>query len=102
MLVAEETVVHYVAVPETWSAVRVRHLLTHTSGLGDYPESFSLQRDYAEDELLKMITAQPLAFAPGEKWSYSNLGYVTLGILIRKVSGEFWGDFLQQGVFAPL
>ena len=43
-----------------------------------------------------MITAQPLAFAPGEKWSYSNLGYVTLGILIHKVSGKFWGDFLQQ------
>ncbi len=52
--------------------------------------------------MLKMITAQPLAFAPGEKWSYSNLGYVTLGILIHKVSGEFWGDFLQQRVFAPL
>ena len=49
-----------------------------------------------------MITAQPLAFAPGEKWSYSNLGYVTLGILIHKVSGEFWADFLQQRVFAPL
>jgi CubicO group peptidase (beta-lactamase class C family) len=49
-----------------------------------------------------MITAQPLAFAAGEKWSYSNLGYVTLGILMPKVSGEFWGDFLQQRVFAPL
>ena len=41
-------------------------------------------------------------FQPGEKWSYSNLGYVTLGILIHKVSGEFWGDFLQQRVFGPL
>ena len=39
-----------------------------------------------------MITAQPLAFAAGEKWNYSNLGYVTLGILIHKVSGEFYGD----------
>jgi CubicO group peptidase (beta-lactamase class C family) len=89
-------------VPESWSAIRIRHLLTHTSGLGDYPESFSLQRNYTEDELLKMITAQPLAFAPGEKWSYSNLGYVTLGTLIRKVSGEFWGDILQHRVFVPL
>ena len=72
-----------------WSAITVRHLLTHTSGLGDYPENFSLQRDYTEDELLKMIAMQPLGFVPGEKWSYSNLGYVTLGILIHKVSGEF-------------
>ncbi len=65
----------------------MRHLLTHTSGLGDYPEDFSLQKNYTEDDLLKMITAQPLGFAPGEKWNYSNLGYVTLGILIHKVSG---------------
>jgi D-alanyl-D-alanine carboxypeptidase len=101
-LALEDPISKYLDVPENWSAIRVRHLLTHTSGLGDYPESFSLQRDYTEDELLKMITAQRLAFAPGESWSYSNLGYVTLGILIHKVSGEFWGDFLQQRVFAPL
>ena len=101
-LALEDPISKYLDVPENWSAIRVRHLLTHTSGLGDYPESFSLQRDYTEDELLKMIAAQPLAFAPGEKWSYSNLGYVTLGILIHKVSGEFWGDILQQRVFAPL
>lgn len=101
-LALEDPISKYLDVPENWSAIRVRHLLTHTSGLGDYPESFSLQRDYTEDELLKMITAQPLSFAAGEKWSYSNLGYVTLGILIHKVSSEFWGDFLQQRVFAPL
>ncbi len=101
-LALDDPISKYLDVPGNWSAIRVRHLLTHKSGLGDYPESFSLQRDYTEDELLKMITAQPLAFAPGEKWSYSNLGYVTLGILIHKVSGEFWGDFLQKRVLAPL
>jgi len=101
-LALEDPTSKYLDVPENWTAISLRHLLTHTSGLGDYPESFSLQRDYTEDELLKMIAAQPLAFAPGEKWSYSNLGYVTLGILIHKVTGESWGDFLQQRVFAPL
>ena len=98
----DDPISKYLNVPESWSGICLRHLLTHTSGLGDYPESFSLQRDYTEDELLKMITEQPLAFTPGEKWSYSNLGYVTLGILIHKISGEFWGDFLQHRVFAPL
>jgi CubicO group peptidase (beta-lactamase class C family) len=101
-LALEDPISKYLDVPENWSAISVRHLLTHTSGLGDYPESFSLQRDYTEDELLQMIAAQPLAFAPGEEWNYSNLGYVTLGILIHKMSGEFWGDFLQQRVFAQL
>lgn len=98
----DDKISNHLAVPSTWSSISVRHLLTHTSGLGDYPEDFSLQRDYTEDELLKMITAQPLGFAAGEKWNYSNLGYVTLGILIHKVSGEFYGDLLQKRIFAPL
>jgi CubicO group peptidase (beta-lactamase class C family) len=92
----------HLGAPKKWSGITVRHLLTHTSGLGDYPESFSLQKDYTEDELLKMIKAQPLGFAPGEKWNYSNLGYVTLGILIHKVTGEFYGDFLKKNAFDPL
>ncbi len=101
-LALDDPVAKYLKVPPAWSGMTVRHLLTHTSGLGDYPESFSLQQDHSEDELLKMITAQPLASAPGEKWSYSNLGYVSLGILIHKVSGEFYGDLLQRRVFGPL
>ncbi len=60
-LALEDPISKCLDVPENWSAIRVRHLLTHTSGLGDYPESFSLHRDYIEDELLKMITAQPLS-----------------------------------------
>jgi CubicO group peptidase (beta-lactamase class C family) len=88
-LALDEPISKHLAVPASWSGITVRHLLTHTSGLGDYPENFSLQRDYTEDELLKMVATQSLGFAPGEKSSYSNLGYVTLGILIHKVSGEF-------------
>lgn len=101
-LALDDPISKYLDVSESWSAIRVRHLLTHTSGLGDYPENFSLQQDYTEDDLLNMIKAQPLGFAPGEKWSYSNLGYVTLGILIHKVSEQFWGDYLHKEVFEPL
>lgn len=101
-LALDDPISKYLTVPANWSGITVRHLLTHTSGLGDYPQNFSLQRDYTEDELLKMITAQPLGFGPAEKWSYSNLGYVTLGILIHKVSSELWGDLLQKRVFEPL
>lgn len=88
--------------PESWNNITIRHLLTHTSGMTDYPDDFDLRRDYTEDELLQRIKTIPLAFQSGEKWSYSNLAYVTLGILIHKVSGKFYGDFLQERVFKPL
>ena len=68
----------------------------------DYPETFDYRKDYTEDDLYKMIKETPLGFQSGEKWSYSNLGYVTLGILIRKVSGKYFGDFLQERIFKPL
>src|SRR5688572_3936352 len=98
----DDRVSKHISVPSKWSHITVRHLLTHTSGLGDYPENFSLQQNYSEEELLKMIAAQPLSFAPGEKWNYSNLGYVTLGILIHKVSNAFYGELLQKRIFGPL
>ena len=99
----DDPISKHLSVPvKKWSRITVRHLLTHTSGLGDYPEDFSLQEDYTEGEMLKMITAQPLGFAPGEKWNYSNLGYVTLGILIHRITGAFYGEFLQERIFDPL
>ena len=88
--------------PAAWQNITVRHLLTHTSGMTDYPKDFDLRRDYTEEELYQRIKSIPLAFQPGEKWSYSNLAYVMLGILIHKVSGKFYGDFLHERVFKPL
>jgi CubicO group peptidase (beta-lactamase class C family) len=88
--------------PESWNKITVRHLLTHTSGMTDYPDDFDLRRDYTEDELVGRVKTIPLAFQPGEKWSYSNLAYVMLGVLIHKVSGKFYGDFLQERIFKPL
>lgn len=88
--------------PATWNDVTVRELLSHTAGFGDYPENFDFRKDWTEDELLKTVQSIPLAYAPGTKWKYSNLGYLTLGILIHRVTGEFYGDFLQQRIFRPL
>ena len=98
----DDPVSKFLKVPSSWSEITIRHLLTHTSGLGDYPDKFSLQKNYSEDELLKMVTAQELDFEPGEKWAYSNLGYLTLGIVIHKVTGKFYGDFLQERIFKKL
>ena len=88
--------------PATWKDVTVGELLSHTAGFGDYPKKFNFRKDWTEDELLKLVEGIPLAYPPGTKWDYSNLGYLTLGILIHRVTGEFYGDFLQQRIFHPL
>ena len=88
--------------PSAWKEVTVRQLLSHTAGFTDYPEGFDERRDYSEEELLKIVESIPLAYPPGTGWAYSNLGYLTLGILIHRVTGEFYGDFLQRRIFRPL
>jgi len=88
--------------PTAWNQVTIRELLSHTAGFTDYPKNFNFRNDYTEAELLKIVEGIPLAFEPGTKWSYSNLGYFTLGLVIHKVTGEFYGDFLQERVFRPL
>ena len=93
---------HLPNAPDSWKDITVRHLLTHTAGLGDYPTEIDLRRDYTEEQLLAAFQKAPLAFAPGDKWDYSNVGYATLGILIRKLTGKFYGEFLQERIFGPL
>ncbi|MFN2570727.1 MAG: serine hydrolase domain-containing protein [Gemmatimonadales bacterium] len=86
-----------------WQGVSVRRLLTHTAGIPEYTDStFDYRKDYTEDELVKFAASRPLDFPPGERWSYSNTGYLLLGALIHRVSGRFYGDLLRDSVFRPL
>lgn len=102
---------YFEGAPPKWASIKVRNLLSHTSGIPDYDSDalmnqaepfINLRQDYTEEELLRKFETLPLAFMPGEQWSYSNTGYALLGILIRKVTGEFYGDFLHDRVFKPL
>jgi CubicO group peptidase (beta-lactamase class C family) len=94
---------YFPGAPESWNKFTVRNLLTHTSGIKEYTgKDFDYRRDYSEEDLLKMAQAQPFDFAAGDKWSYSNTGYMLLGMLIHKVTGKFYGDFLQERIFKPL
>jgi CubicO group peptidase (beta-lactamase class C family) len=91
------------AAPASWKPITVRHLLTHTSGIPDYDErTLDYRKDYTEDELARVAFGLPLEFPAGARWNYSNTGYVLLGILIGKASGQFYGDVLRDRVFAPL
>ena len=99
----DDPLTHYFPdAPSSWKQVTVRQLLSHTAGFTDYPKDFDERKDYTEAGLLKIVESIPLAYPPGTSWSYSNMGYLTLGILIHKVTGEFYGDFLQQEIFRPL
>ncbi len=90
--------------PAHWQSITIRHLLTHTSGIKDYEEGKDIdyRRDYSEDELEQVAKGLAPDFPPGTQWSYSNTAYVLLGVLIHKVSGQFYGDFLRDRIFAPL
>jgi CubicO group peptidase (beta-lactamase class C family) len=88
--------------PPSWHAITVRHLLTHTSGIPDYTDGqLDYRRDYSEDDLVKFAQSLPLA-ATGSEWRYSNTGYVLLGVIVRKASGQFYGDVLRTRIFEPL
>lgn len=86
-----------------WGGITIRHLLTHTSGIAEYTDStFDYRRDYTEDQLVRFAASRPVDFRPGERWSYSNTGYLLLGVIIRRVTGRFYGDVLHDRIFAPL
>lgn len=94
---------HFPDAPEAWAPITVGHLLTHTSGIPNYTDGrVDYRRDYTEDELRHFAYELPLEFTPGDWWRYSNTGYVLLGALVRKTSGQFYGDVLRDRVFAPL
>jgi CubicO group peptidase (beta-lactamase class C family) len=87
--------------------VTLEHLLTHSSGIPDYPR---LPRFYEEEAarshttagLLALFDSLPLEFPPGSKWSYSNSGYVVLGAIIERVTGTPYAKALHEQLLVPL
>jgi CubicO group peptidase (beta-lactamase class C family) len=92
--------------PAAWDAITIFHLLTHTSGI----PNFTTFPDYRSSEPFPSTAEQtvarfrdkPIDFSPGEKFSYSNSGYVLLGHLIERITGGSYEHFVQENIFAPL
>ena len=84
--------------------VTIHQLLTHTSGMGDYlNEKFYANLSSIKNiaDILPLFVDEPLAFEPGSKWQYSNAGYVVLGLIIEKVSGRSYFDYVKEEIFKP-
>lgn len=93
--------------PKIWQNITIRHLLTHTSGIINYdddknPLKINVRLDYTDEALFKLIASKPLDFQPGDKFNYSNSGYVLLGMIIKNVTGKHWGDLAEEYIFKPL
>jgi CubicO group peptidase (beta-lactamase class C family) len=87
--------------------VRVHHLLTHTSGIVNYTglgETFWSQStlDLTHDEMVAIFANEPFDFAPGEDYLYTNSGFYLLGMIVERVSGVPYDEYLDQHVFGPL
>jgi uncharacterized protein (TIGR03435 family) len=95
--------------PASWKTILVKNLLSHTSGLAEYETlelrgprgPFYLRLDFTEDELVEKVEALPIEFKPGEQWNYRNTNYLLLGVMVHKVTGRFYADYLQEKIFKP-
>jgi CubicO group peptidase (beta-lactamase class C family) len=90
--------------PASWTNITIRHLLTHTSGIKDFinAPTRSLRLDVSEEDVLEATAPRPLNFQPGERYAYSNTNYHLLAMIIRKLTGKWYGDFLRERIFVPL
>jgi CubicO group peptidase (beta-lactamase class C family) len=90
--------------PPSWRDITIRQLLNHSSGLandGISTNAKTVLADFSEPEFLASATALPLQSTPGKTYAYSNLGYDLLSIVVSRVSGQTYGDFLQARIFGP-
>ncbi len=92
--------------PSAWSKIKIRHLLTHTSGIPDYT-GFADYRStvmlpWPPEKMMDHLRDMPLEFEPGERFAYSNSGYFLLSYIVAKAAGRSYEQFLEQYIFNPL
>jgi len=90
--------------PDSWKNITVRHLLTHTSGLPTLDKNFQSlvwTLNVSTAEMYAAARKDPLGFAPGERWDYSDEGYFLLGMIIENVSRQRYANFLAERIFQP-
>lgn len=93
-------------VPTHGQRITIRHLLSHTSGVHNYTDKPDWAKRWGEEmtprQIVAFVDKDTLDFAPGTKYSYSNTGYVLLGMILEKVTGQPYATYLQRQFFTPL
>jgi CubicO group peptidase (beta-lactamase class C family) len=95
------------SLPARWRPATVRQLLNHTSGIPSYTDIGPrwlkrIGQPMTPDSLVALTADDTLTFAPGTGWRYDNSGYVVLGMLIEKVSGKSYAQYIDEKLFKPL
>lgn len=97
---------YYPATPAAWKDVTLKELLRHTSGVPDGVVTWGAagfeQGQHPPEDMVTSVISRPLMFPPGTQMKYDNTGYLLLGLVIERVSGQSYGDFLQTHFFTPL
>jgi CubicO group peptidase (beta-lactamase class C family) len=108
LLSLDDPIIKYLlGYPEkTGSRITIRHLLSHTSGIPEIAVALQQLGDITKPrepiDLIALFKDRPLDFAPGERYQYSNSGYVILGAIIEKVAGQSYYDYVRDHIFRPL
>lgn len=104
----EDPIGKYIPELNFYKEVKIKHLIHHTSGLPDFmqllPKYWNPMLKARNIDFVNLFEEyQPdLVFQPGEKFEYSNTGYALLGLIIERVSGKSYGNFLKENIFKPL
>jgi CubicO group peptidase (beta-lactamase class C family) len=106
-LTVRDSVCRYLATcPPAWKPITLHHALTHTSGLPnvtDLPQwEDGRDEPVTPTQQLEWVRDLPLDFAPGSEFRYSNTGYLALGLVIEKVTGTTYEDYIQTSILKPL
>jgi len=92
--------------PAAWQGITIHHLLTHTSGVPEYTKlegaSIDSRDPHNVASLVELFRDEPLDFAPGDRYQYSNSNYILLGAITEQVTGERYADFLKLALLEPL
>lgn len=85
-----------------WDGITIRQVMQQRSGIADYEQfnSIDIKQDFTDEQLIGLLASKPLDFPPGTQYRYSNSGYIALGMVVKRASGKFYGDFLRERLFS--